>query len=72
MKAILEFKLPEDAVEYKIATNAPNLHQSLYEFDQYLRSRIKHDDDNEDVYDCLVSVRDKLNEILLSNTVSLE
>jgi len=43
MKAILEFNLPEEQVEFKIATEAPALRCAICDFDQKLRSLYKHE-----------------------------
>ena len=42
MKAILEFNLPEDQDEYKLASSAGQMHGVLWQLDQYLRSIVKY------------------------------
>lgn len=42
MKAILEFNLPEDDVEYNMASSAIKMHSVLWQLDQYLRSIVKY------------------------------
>ena len=45
MKAILEFNLPEEAEEYKNASNGMNAHIAISEFyNESLRKRLKYQD----------------------------
>lgn len=61
MKAILEFNLPEDAHEYNLMNKAVDMSVVLHEFDQYLRGRLKYEDNlNEEAHDALQDARDKL------------
>lgn len=61
MKAILEFNLPEDAHEYNLMNKAVDMSVILHEFDQYLRGRLKYEDNmSVEVYDALQDARDKL------------
>jgi len=41
-KAILEFNLPEDQSEYKIANQARDMHSAIWEVYNILRSKHKH------------------------------
>jgi hypothetical protein len=43
MKATLEFNLPEDQTEFEIATNANKYYSALFNFQQYLRNKLKHE-----------------------------
>lgn len=74
MKAILEFKLPDDQQEFDLANNALNFWKVLYELDQELRANTKYapDDMSEDDYDAYQSIRDKLYEIMKDNNVSFD
>ena len=38
MKAILEFDLPDDSGEFRLASTASDLYNTLWEMDQWLRS----------------------------------
>ena len=61
MKAILEFNLPEDAHEYNLMNKAVDMSVVIHEFDQYLRGRLKYEDNlSVEVYDALQDARDKL------------
>jgi len=42
MKAVLEFNLPEDDHEFRMATTGANMHSVLWEYDQWLRGNIKY------------------------------
>ena len=52
MKATIEFNLPEDQTEFDIATNANKYYSALFNFQQYLRNKLKHEDLSE--HDILV------------------
>ena len=52
MKATIEFNLPEDQNQYKWATNGYNYFSVLYNFREYLRNKLKHEDLSE--HDILV------------------
>jgi len=44
MKAILEFKLPEESYEYRLATYSPDLATALDDVREMLREKWKHTD----------------------------
>jgi hypothetical protein len=44
MKATIEFNLPEDDKQYKWANNGYNYFAVLYNFKQYLKNKLKHED----------------------------
>lgn len=71
MKAILEFNLPEDSYECKMAHNASAMHSVLWDLDQWLRSQVKHADLNKEQWDCYKDCRDKLYELLNENNIEL-
>ena len=48
MKATIEFNLPEDQNNYKWATNGYNYFSVLYNFREYLRNKLKHEDLSDD------------------------
>ena len=74
MKAILEFKQPDDQQEYIVANNGENFWRVLYELDQELRAKTKYasDDLPQDKYDTYQEIRDKLHELMTENNVSLD
>lgn len=72
MKAILEFNLPEEQEEFRIASNAMNYRMALTDFDNYLRAKLKYEViPNVELYDTLSEVRQKLNEICQENEVPI-
>jgi hypothetical protein len=44
MKATIEFNLPEDQTEFEIATNANKYYSALFNFQQYIRNKLKHEE----------------------------
>ena len=48
MKATIEFNLPDDQTEFDIATNANKYYSALFNFQQYLRNKLKHEDLSDD------------------------
>lgn len=41
-KVTIRFNLPEEQAEYNITSKAGKMHSGLLDFDNYLRSEIKH------------------------------
>ncbi len=74
MKAILEFNLPDDQVEFDLANNGRNFWSVLWELDQDLRAKTKYapDDLPQDKYDAYQEIRDRLYELLSENNVSFD
>ena len=58
MKAILEFKLPEDKEEYDTASRGMDWALLVLDIDQFIRNKIKYEQDREGV---LQLVRNELN-----------
>jgi hypothetical protein len=75
MKAILEFNLPEDSVEYELANNAEKMHSVLWEMDQWLRAQYKYMPDeeyNEVAYNTYEKCRNQLRELLNEKNIDLD
>ena len=75
MKAILEFNLPEDNQEFKLATKASDWWNVCWEMDKWLRQQYKYMSDEEyskDKYDAYYEARQKLFELMNDNGVSLD
>lgn len=74
MKAILEFNLPDDQIEFDLANNGRNFWSVLWELDQDLRAKTKYapDDLPQDKYDAYQEIRDRLYELLSENNVSFD
>jgi len=49
MKAILEFDLPEDKEEFEVASKAMDWSLLVLHIDQFIRNKIKYEQDREEV-----------------------
>ena len=58
MKAILEFNLPEEEEQFDVATKAMDWALLVWDIDQFMRNKIKYDQDTNGV---LKLVRERLN-----------
>lgn len=75
MKARLEFNLPEDNTDFKLATQGKDWWYVCWQMDQWLRKEYKYMSDEEYCevkYDCLNRARKKLNEFMIENGVSFD
>ena len=75
MKATLEFNLPEDNDDFKLATKGKDWWNVCWEMDQWLRAQYKYMPDTEyskDKYDAYYEAREKLFELMNQNGVSLD
>lgn len=45
MKAILEFELPDDQLEYEMAVNAEKMYSALLRIKKLIRAEVKHNPD---------------------------
>jgi hypothetical protein len=73
MKSILEFNLPEDKNDLKLALNAGALKVSIDEIFELFRKRLKYGMDSElslSHQDLLEKIRDEMYEVLEDNGVS--
>lgn len=61
MKAILEFKLPEEDNEFKLAVRGSEWANTLYDVDRKLRDCLKYGHSFASVNDALEGIRDFLN-----------
>jgi hypothetical protein len=74
MKAILEFNLPEDQLEFDLMSKASKWYSLAWELDQHLRSQTKYAPDTmpDEYYKALKDTRDKLYALLLEDGLSFE
>ena len=74
MKAILEYDLPDDEHEYRIAIQGASVHSFLWKMDQYLRSKVKHSPDStsDDTYKAYVECRETLHGFISDHNVSFD
>ena len=71
-KAILEFNLPEDSIEYRMAVNSSNYHSVLWDIDQYLRSKLKWGELTSEQYDVLDKTREELHDLMRTHNITFE
>jgi hypothetical protein len=74
MKATLKFNLPEDDHEFTMATKGADMHSVLWDYDQWLRGKIKYSPEtmSEEVYNTYEECRRELHEMMGSHQVSLD
>lgn len=75
MKAILEFQLPEDQLEFDLAVKGSKMHLVLWEMDQWLRAQYKYMPDNEyseDKYETFEKCREQLRELMFENGLKFD
>jgi hypothetical protein len=74
MKAILEFNLPDDDHEFKMATTGASMHSVLWEMDQWLRSNTKYAPDSmpEHEYKAYERCRETLRELMNNENISFD
>ena len=73
MKGTLEFFLPEEEWEFKMANESVSMHFAIKEMDQWLRERIKYAPDTIDVhtYATLELCREQLHKLLDDNDLKI-
>ena len=71
MKAILEFNLPEDEVEYYCANKGTAMLNVLWELRDELRKMYKYEELNEDEWKIVERMRDFLNDSLNEHEINL-
>lgn len=71
MKAILEFNLPEDEVEYYCANKGTAMLNVLWELEQELRKMYKYEELNKDETLIVERMRDFLNDSLNDHEINL-
>jgi hypothetical protein len=74
MKATLEYNLPEDQIEFDMATKGHRMHSVLWELDQWLRSNTKysHDGMHEEEIKAYYACRDRLRELMADNNLNFD
>ena len=74
MKATLEFSLPNDKWEFKMANQSAGMHSVISIMDMWLRGKIKHAPDSmsEDTYKAFELCREQLHEFINDNNISLD
>jgi hypothetical protein len=72
MKAKLIFNLPEENHEWKNAIDGSSMRSTLWEYDQWLRSKIKYEDLNDEQYQVYQGCRDKMRTLLIENNIDID
>lgn len=72
MKAKLIFNLPEDATDWKRAIQGQESFNTLYDYDDWLRRKIKYEDLTDEQYEVYQSCRNRLRELLYENDINIE
>jgi hypothetical protein len=63
MKAILEFNLPEDKMDFKLATRGSKYYCMINEFEQYLRKIYKYEEHSDDIFNKIEEIRTQFYQI---------
>lgn len=74
MKATIEYSLPDDQIEFDMATNGHKMHSVLWDLDQWLRGNTKYapDGTHEEAIKAYYKCRDKLRELMSENKVNFD
>jgi hypothetical protein len=72
MKAKLIFDLPEESHEWENALQGSKMRSTLWEYDQWLRSKIKYEDLNDEQYQVYQGCRDQLRTLLIENNIDID
>jgi hypothetical protein len=72
MKAKLIFNLPEESHEWENAIRGASMHSTLWEYDQWLRSKIKYEDLTDEQYQVYQGCRDHLRTVMYENDINLD
>ena len=73
MKVTVEYNLPEDINQYRLALASSDMHSVLCETDRWLRNKIKYDEAQmtKDEYKAYENIREHLLFLLRENNVNL-
>jgi hypothetical protein len=73
MKAILEFNLPEDKVDFNLAVKGSDWWHVCWKMDQLLRGQLKYNDDiSEDTRKAYKDIREELRQFMYDSNVSFD
>ena len=74
MKAVLEFNLPEDKINFEFATEGSKWWSIIWGMDQWLRSQIKYTPDGitDDELEAFEECREKLRELIGDYNLNLD
>lgn len=72
MKAVLEFTLPDEEVEFMEAVNGGMFKHVLWQLDQNLRANLKYGELPAAEYKCYETIRKDLHSLLNANNLTIE
>lgn len=72
MKGILEFNLPEEHVDFETAVKFSSYRSFVWEFDQWMRSKIKYEDLDREQYEAFDLCRKNFWSIAQENNITIE
>lgn len=72
MKATLTFNLPEESHEFDNATQGAKMRSVLWDFDQWLRAKVKYEDLTDEQYQVYQGCRDHLRSLLYEENLDIE
>jgi hypothetical protein len=72
MKAKLIFNLPEENHEWKNAIDGSSMRSTLWEYDQWLRSKVKYEDLTDEQHQVYQGCRDHLRTLLYENNIDID
>jgi hypothetical protein len=72
MKAKLIFNLPEENHEWKNAVDGSSMRSTLWEYDQWLRNKLKYEDLTDEQHQVYQGCRDHLRTLLYENNIDID
>jgi hypothetical protein len=74
MQATITYNLPDDQIEFELATSAHRMHSVLWDLDQWLRGRTKYAPDgiSEGELKAYYACREQLRELISDNNLNLD
>lgn len=72
MKAVLEFNLPEEAIDHLLAIHGADYNVVCQDLDECLRDWLKHGHEFMTIEEALDSVRDKLRQLMDDKHITLD
>lgn len=73
MKAILEFNMDDDKNDFELAINGRKWYVLAWEFDQYLRTRMKYEESiSDDEYKAVEAAREKLRDLMFESGLNFD
>ncbi len=71
-KVTIEFNTIEEQHELELCINASRWYNIVWDYSQYLRTRLKHDELSNDAYKAIEEAREKLHELLNDEGLKLD